>query len=84
MKVVRELESFDIPNAIHPRRRIVILMRSDGHFAFAEQYYCVSEYEGEILAEGWQQQDANGVYETADMAEKEGRAAFAKWHRKGR
>ncbi|MEZ5994361.1 MAG: hypothetical protein R3C25_01260 [Hyphomonadaceae bacterium] len=81
MKVVRELEPIEVTDAIHPRRRIVVLERDDGRFAFAEEHYYVSEYEGEVIAEGWHQHPANGTYETADMAEQEGRAAFAKWHR---
>lgn len=81
VEVVRELAPIDVADAIHPRRRIVVLKRDDGHFAFAEEYYYVSEYEGEVIAEGWHRLPSNGVYETADMAETEGRAAFAKWHR---
>jgi hypothetical protein len=83
VKVVRQLEAVDVGDAIHPRRRIVVLERDDGNFTFAEEYYYVSEYEGEVIAEGWQQHPSNGIYETVDIAEREGRAAFARWHRLG-
>lgn len=76
MKVVKELEPVEVTGAIHPRRRLVVLQRDDGHFAVAEEYYYVSEYEGEVIAEGWQQHPARGLYATAEIAEKEGRADF--------
>ena len=81
MKIVKELEAVEVSDAIHPRRRIVVLQRDDGHFTFAEEYFYISQYEGEIIAEGWQQLPPNGVYATAAIAESEGQAAFARWHR---
>jgi hypothetical protein len=81
MKIVKELETVEVADAIFPRRRIVLLQRDDGHFSFAEEYHYVSEYEGQIIAEGWRQLPPNGVYETAEIAEAEGRAAFARWYR---
>ena len=80
MKVVRELEPVEVTGALHPRRRIVILERDDSHFSFAEEYYYVSEYEGEVMARGWARLPANGVYETADTAEREGRVALLLRH----
>jgi hypothetical protein len=80
MKVVRKLEPVEITNALHPHRRIVILERDDGRFSFAEEYYYVSEYEGEVMARGWARLPVNGVYETADIAEREGRAALLLRH----
>ena len=77
MEVVKELDQVEVADAIHSHRRIVVLRRDDGHFAFAEEYYYLTEHEGEIVAEGWQQHPAIGIYETADVAEREGRAAFA-------
>jgi hypothetical protein len=81
VEVVKELEIVEVATAFHPRRRIVVLRRDDGHYTFAEQYYFISEYEGEIVTEGWRTLPANGVYPNAAVAESEGRAAFALWHR---
>ena len=80
MKIVKELETVEIPDAIHPRRRIVVLQRDDGLFTFAEEYYSVSEHDGEIFAEGWARLPPNGIHATAAIAEFEGRAIFALWH----
>ena len=70
---------------IHPgrreRRRIVVLRRGDGYYTFAEQYFFISEYEGEIITEGWQTLRPNGIYASAAIAESEAREAFARWHR---
>lgn len=81
MKVVKELDAIDVGDATHRRRRIVVLQRDDGHFAFAEEYYYVNEYEGEIVAEGWAQHPSEGLYATAEIAEQEGLAAFVTRHR---
>ena len=81
VQVVKELETVAVVSAIHPRRRIVVLRRNDGYFTFAEQYFYVSEYEGEIIAEGWQQLPPHGIHGTAAIAEAEARAAFANWFR---
>jgi hypothetical protein len=81
VKIVKELETVEVQDAIHPRRRIVVLQRDDGLFTFAEEYFYVSKHDGEIIAEGWQQLPPNGIHESAAIAEAEGRAAFALWHR---
>jgi hypothetical protein len=81
VQVVKELETVEVASAIHPRRRIVVLRRDDGHFTFAEQYFYVSEHEGEIIKEGWQTLPPRGVHATAVIAEAEARAAFAHWYR---
>lgn len=81
VQVIKELEIVEIAGARNPRRRLVVLQRDDGHYAFAEQYYFVSKYEGEIVAEDWQTLPSNGIYGSADIAEAEGRAAFAHWYR---
>jgi len=44
MQVVKELEIVEIPDAIHPRRRMVLIQREDGFYAYAEQYYYISRY----------------------------------------
>jgi hypothetical protein len=80
VRVIKELEIVEVASATHPRRRIVVLRCDDGYFTFAEQYFFVSEYEGEVIAEGWQMLPPNGVYASATVAEHEGRAAFARWH----
>jgi hypothetical protein len=81
VQVVRELAEVEIASARHPRRRVVVLLRDDGHFTFAEQYHYTTVYEGEIVAEGWATLPANGIYATAERAEAEGRAAMSSWHR---
>jgi hypothetical protein len=81
MRIVKELEIVEVASAIHPRRRVVILRREDLHYTFAEQYFFISEHEGEIVAEGWQTLSSNGIYASAAIAEFEARAAFAGWYR---
>jgi len=57
MKVVKTLQAIQtISVGGKPQeRRIAILQRDDGYFAFAEEYSYKSEFEGEIIAEGWAQ-----------------------------
>lgn len=59
------------------QRRVAILQRDDGYFTFAEEYYYKSEFEGEIIAEGWAQLPDEGIFETIELAEKAGQATFA-------
>ncbi|WP_414086030.1 hypothetical protein [Rhizobium sp. BR 314] len=59
---------------------MVILQREDGLYAYAEQYHYVSQYEGEIIAEGWATLPSDGMYATSQIAEIEGRAAFSQRH----
>ena len=80
MLIVKELDVVEIGAAIHPKRRMVILQREDGFYAFAEQYHFMSRYEGEIIAEGWCTLPADGFYANSEIAEIEGRAAFTRWH----
>ena len=51
MRFVRELGEFNTVSAVTGKpqqRRVVILQRDDGYFTFAEEYFYISEYEGEI------------------------------------
>lgn len=80
MQVVKELEEINVGTASFPRRRIVVLRRDDGNYTFAEQYHYTNEFEGDIIAEGWQTLPASGVHATAEIAEVEGRAALRRWH----
>ena len=83
MHRVKELETAEVLSRATgkpQKRRLVILQREDGHFSLAEEYSYVSEYEGEVIAKGWQQLLPNGVYDSIETAEAEGRAAAAKWH----
>lgn len=80
MRIVKELEVAEIGAALHPRRRMVILRREDGLYAHAEQYHYVSQYEGEIISEGWATLPADGIYSSSQIAEIEGRAAFSQRH----
>jgi hypothetical protein len=55
MKVVKVLEAIEFVSrgtGKPQQRRVAILQRDDGHFSFAEEYFCTSEYEGEIIAQG--------------------------------
>ena len=58
---------------------MVVLERDHGFFTFAEEYYFVSQIEGEIIAEGWARLPPNGIYESAATAESDALAAFATW-----
>ena len=72
MNLVKVLEAIQITSAYTgepQQRRIVILQRDDGHFTFAEEYSYKSEYEGEIIAEGWRRLPTEGIYESAELAE---------------
>ena len=79
MKVISELEEAEIPSTLHPRRRMVVLARGDGHFTFAEQYHYTTEWEGKVIAEGWATLPCEGIFATAADAEAEARAAIARW-----
>ena len=83
MKLVKISETFEVVSPVmgKQQRRIAILQRDDGHFSFAEQYFFTSEYEGEIIAEGWHHHRTEGIFESAELAEAAGRAAFLKRHR---
>ena len=81
MRIIKRSEAVEVADGSFPRRRIVVLERDDGRFSFAEEYYYKTEWEGELVAEGWQQHPPNGIYATAEIAEREGLAAFATWHR---
>ena len=76
MQIVRELDEVEVASAIHPRRRLVVLLREDGHFSFAEQYHYATRYDGKVVADGWQTLPPDGVYATAAIAEAEGRSAL--------
>ena len=52
-------------------RRLVIVQRSDGIFSIAEEYYYISEDNGEVISEGWSRLPAEGLFETFDLARKE-------------
>jgi hypothetical protein len=80
VRVVKELEPVHVPDALHPRRRLVILQRDDRSFTFAEEYYYISKHAGEIIAEGWARLPPEGIYPTAALAETDGRAVFARRH----
>lgn len=84
MKLVKMLDAIEVVSPSTgklQRRRISILQRDDGHFTFAEEYSYRSEYEGEVLAEGWQQLPPEGIFDSAEIAEVEGRSAFLKRHK---
>lgn len=74
--LVKVLQEFIVWNAIFPRRRVVILQRSDGYFSYGEEYYYVSEYEGEIIAEGWAESRECGIYADVESAERDAKAQY--------
>ena len=78
VKALEPIETTSPATGKPQRRRVVVLRRDDGHFSFAEQYFFRSVYEGELIAEGWQQSAPEGIFATADIAEAEGLAAFLK------
>ncbi|MCK1361351.1 hypothetical protein [Bradyrhizobium sp. 199] len=83
MKLVKALEAIEIASGSTgqpQQRRVTILQRDDGYFTFAEEYFYRSEHEGEVIAEGWQRLPPEGIFESAEMAEAEGRAAALKRH----
>ncbi len=80
MQVVQELEIVEVSHALHPTRRVVILQRKDGFYSWAEQYYYVSEDDGDVVAEGWCTLPAEGIYADLRAAVFEGRAAFSRQH----
>jgi hypothetical protein len=56
------------------------MQREDKHFSFAEEYFYISEHEGNVILQGWRRLPPKGLYPTAEIAEAEGLAAFARWH----
>lgn len=56
------------------QRRLAILRRADGRFTLAEQYRYRSEFEGRVVAEGWQTIATSGLYAELGLAEAELRA----------
>jgi hypothetical protein len=85
MKLVKVSEAIEIVSAATGKpqqRRVAILQRDDGHFTFAEEYSYKSEYEGKIIAEGWQQLPPGGIFESAEVAEAEGWSAFLQRHKR--
>jgi hypothetical protein len=84
MELVKVSEAVQLVSAATGKpqqRRIAILRRDDGHFTFAEEYSYKSEYEGEILAEGWQRLPSEGVFESAELAEIAGQSALVQRHK---
>lgn len=73
-EIAAELEEINVPSALHPRRRIVVLKRTDGAYSFAEQYHYVSEYEGQVIATGWHSLPSHGLYSSLEVAAAEGQA----------
>ena len=82
VKVLEAIETVSRTTGKMEQRRIAILQRDDGYFTFAEEYFYRSEYEGEVLAEGWQRLPPEGVFESAEIAETEGQCTFLNWHRR--
>lgn len=71
MQIVKIIVTFERGNAPHNPRRLVVIQRNDGYFSFAEEYYYRSEYEGEVVAEGWAQLPPEGIFEIIEIAVRE-------------
>ena len=80
MKIVQKLDIVEVGNTPNPERRVVIIQREDGFYAFAEQYHYTTKHSGEIVVKGWHTLAANGVYADLNVAKNEGRAAFTRRH----
>ena len=53
-------------------RRVAIVRRPDGYYALRPERWYQTIWEGKIVTEGWAPTDArSGIFETADLAEKE-------------
>jgi len=84
MKLVKVSEAIEIVSAATGKpqqRRVAILQRDDGYFSFAEEYSYTSEYEGRVIAEGWQQFPSEGIFESAELAEVAGQSALLQRHK---
>jgi len=81
MRIVKELDIAEIPADHFPTRRMVLIQREDGFYTYAEEYYYVSRYDGEIIAEGWATLPTGGsIYENSQAAEAEARREFSGRH----
>lgn len=80
MRVVKELEAVEITSARKGPRRIIIIERDDGFYAYAEEYHYLSEYAGEVIRQGWARLPSEGIFESPEVAEAEGRLAFRVRH----
>jgi hypothetical protein len=83
MKVVKILDPIAVVSAVtgeRQQRHVAILLRDDGHFSFAEEYFYTSIWEGEIKAQGWARLPPEGIFESAEIAEAEGRLRFLQRH----
>lgn len=81
VKVSKAVQIVSVVTGKPQQRRVAILQRDDGHFTFAEEYSYRSEYEGEIIAEGWQRLPPDGIFESAELAEMAGRSALLERHK---
>jgi hypothetical protein len=81
VKVSEAIQVVSIATGEPQQRRVAILQRDDGHFTFAEEYSYKSEYEGEIVAEGWARLPGEGIFESAELAEMEGQSALLQRHK---
>jgi hypothetical protein len=84
-ELVRVSEAIEIVSAATGKpqqRRVAILQRDDGHFTFTEECSYKSEYEGEIIAEGWQRLPSEGNFASAEIAEAEGQSALRRKHKR--
>ncbi|MGA7809887.1 hypothetical protein [Bradyrhizobium sp.] len=82
VKVSAAIEIVSVATGKPQQRRVAILQRDDGHFTFAEEYAYKSEYEGEIIAEGWRRLPSEGIFASAEIAEAEGHSAFLRRHKR--
>ena len=72
MNIIKSFE-FAAPNAIHTRRRLVIVERTEGFYSITEQYfYSAKDESGTVFKEGWANlPSAFGIFESEVLAEAE-------------
>jgi hypothetical protein len=80
-KVLEAIQTESVSTGKPQQRRIAILRRDDGYFTFAEEYSYKSEYDGKIIAEGWARHPAEGIFESAELAEVAGQSTFLQRHK---
>ena len=67
-----KLFPYHSPNRRHTERRYAIVERTDGFYTIVDQYYfCFSDENGTISAEGWHGQHHDGIYDNLASAERE-------------
>jgi hypothetical protein len=81
IKVLEAIQTVSVVTGKPQQWRVAILRRDDGYFSFAEEYSYKSEYEGQVIAEGWKRQRPEGIFEGIEQAEEAGQLALFQRHK---